>query len=310
MTLQDYFNSINLDEIDRFISEKQEENTTLEFKTVNHPDYNEQNRDDDKKNISKVLSGFANSNGGITIWGLKAQNNSEGQDVAKEKKPIKELTKFLNLLNRLEGQSVTPTVKGIVHQKIEIADDIGYIKTYVPSSESAPHMANYAGKYYYKRNGDSFYKCEHYDIIDMFSRKKSPKLKILIKVLKKDLIHQVRYKYKILVSIINEGKIIAKLPYLALNFSSHVDSETFGLDGNGGRGLKPVKNNILYRFNYSGGTEIVVYPEAILDVDIFYFEKPVAETPNSLTINSLLTAEGADIIKDKIEIDSSLFLES
>lgn len=60
MQLKDYFDSIDLNEIDRFILEKQEENLTLEFKTVNHPNYNDNNREFDKTNVSEVLSGFAN----------------------------------------------------------------------------------------------------------------------------------------------------------------------------------------------------------------------------------------------------------
>ena len=91
MEMEEYFAKIDLSEIERYIEESQEEHIALEFKTVNHPIYNDGNKNDDKKNFSKVLSGFANSNGGIVIWGIKAQKNLSGQDVAKEKKPIKEL---------------------------------------------------------------------------------------------------------------------------------------------------------------------------------------------------------------------------
>ena len=87
--MEEYFAKIDLSEIERYIEESQEEHIALEFKTVNHPIYNDGNKNDDKKNFSKVLSGFANSNGGIVIWGIKAQKNLSGQDVAKEKKPIK-----------------------------------------------------------------------------------------------------------------------------------------------------------------------------------------------------------------------------
>ena len=145
MTLEEYYNSIDLDEIERFIEEGQEENLNLEFKTVNFPNYNKQNKEFDKKNFSEVISGFGNSNGGIIIWGIKAKNNLKNQDVAQSKKPIEQITKFLNTLNRLEGQAVTPAISGLIHEKIETTDDIGFIKTYVPASENAPHMANFSG---------------------------------------------------------------------------------------------------------------------------------------------------------------------
>lgn len=101
MNLKSYFENIDINEIDRYISDGQEENLNLEFKSVVHPNYNTHNREDDKKNISKTFSGFANSNGGIVVWGIKAKENRNKQDIATDKKPIKELTKFLNMLNRL-----------------------------------------------------------------------------------------------------------------------------------------------------------------------------------------------------------------
>ena len=87
MDLKAYYNQIDLEEIERFILEGQEENLNLEFKTVVHPNYNLNNKEDDKKNISKTLSGFANSNGGIIIWGIKAKENEKKQDIATDKKP-------------------------------------------------------------------------------------------------------------------------------------------------------------------------------------------------------------------------------
>ena len=163
MNLQEYFESIDLAEIERFITEDQEENLHLEFKTVNHPNYNSANREFDKKNISEAISGFANSDGGIIIWGIET-GNSQKLDVAFKKKPIKELTKFLNTLNRLEGEVITPIVTGVLHKKIVISQNEGFIKTFVPPSDFAPHMANHSSsKNYYKRSGDSFRICEHYD---------------------------------------------------------------------------------------------------------------------------------------------------
>ena len=99
MKLKEYFVSIDITEIENFIQIGQEENLHLEFKTTVHPNYNNENREFDKKNISEVISGFANSDGGIVIWGIKAKENEKKQDIAHQKKPIKELTKFLNILN-------------------------------------------------------------------------------------------------------------------------------------------------------------------------------------------------------------------
>lgn len=307
MTIKEYFDTIDIKEIDRFLTDLQEENTELEFKTVNHPDYNDDNRQYDKTNISEVLSGFANSNGGIVIWGIKAKTNAAGQDVAKEKKPIKQLTKFLNLLNRLESQAVTPPITSVEHKKIEVSDDIGFIKTYIPKSDTAPHMANFSGKHYYKRSGDSFYQCEHYDIVDMFSRKKSPILKVSAKVIRKESLHQTINRWYILVSIINDGNNIGKYPYLALNLSPGFTKERYGLDGNGTTGLSYVRNNILFQHNYSGGIDKVIYPGAIVDVDKFYIELPKESPAPHLILDYMVTAEDAANLKGQIVIESLTF---
>jgi len=223
MELFDYFNTIDLTEVDRFISEGQEENVSLEFKTVNHPASNDISRNDDKKNISKVLSGFSNSNGGIVIWGVKAKENDSNQDVAKEKKPIRELTKFLNMLNRLEAQAVTPIITGVRHEKIEISNDCGYVKTYIPLSKNAPHMANFADKRYFKRSGDSFYQCEHFDIVDMFSRTKQPKIKLLFHI---GTLHSAAITHETTLIALNEGAVLAKYLKIYLYVPSQfVDSK-------------------------------------------------------------------------------------
>lgn len=308
MNLLEYYYSIDIQEIERYILDKQEENLTLEFKTVNHPNYNSQNKEFDKKNYSEGLSGFANSNGGIIIWGIKAHKNSQGQDVAYEKKPITELTKFLNFLNRLEGQAVIPIISGIEHRKIEITDDIGFIKSYIPTSSLVPHMALYAGRHYYKRSGDSFYQCEHFDILDMFSRKKSPLLKVLTKVKTRTTLHQEKHRYEIVISISNVGKSIAKFPYLAINCNHAYRAFEYGLDGNRNSGLQKVTNNLLYRFNYSGGNKTVIYPETTLDVDIFVSEVYINESPEDLKIDFMLSAEDMETIKGELVVDMRTIL--
>lgn len=236
MNTREYFDLIDLAEIDRFIKEGQEENLFIEFKTVVHPNYSEKNKEIDKKNISKAISGFANSNGGVIIWGVKASENDKKQDIATSKSPIRELTKFLNTLNRLEGQATTPIVTGIIHRKIETSNDEGFIVTYVPASDFAPHMANFANKHYYKRSGDSFYVCEHYDIVDMLHRKHSAKLDLEVKN-KKVQKMGAKWRYEFIIAIRNLGRNFARSPLVKVELNAPYMFSNHGIDGNGNIGL-------------------------------------------------------------------------
>jgi hypothetical protein len=294
MDLIEYFKSIDFNELNRFITEKQEENIHLEFKTANFPNYNNLNKEYDKKNFSEVLSGFANSNGGIIVWGIKAKENEKKQDVAFQKKPIKQLTKFLNLLNRLEGQAVTPIVTGIIHEKIEIGNDEGFIKSYIPSSEYAPHMANYSNKHYYKRSGDSFYICEHYDIRDMFNRKLNANLELVVSESTNKYQSGNKMIYEKTISLVNTGRNLAKAPIMKVNINSPFVFHTYGWDGNGNIGLfkKRAISSNPQSSTYMGGQDIIVYPELEYEIDKILLEIPVdtKEVPE-LEISYFIAAE-------------------
>jgi hypothetical protein len=305
MDLKAYFEKIDIEEIERFVIDGQEENLFLEFKTVVHPNYNQFNHEDDKKNISKTLSGFANSNGGIIIWGIRAKENENKQDIATDKKPIKELTKFLNTLNRLEGQAVTPLVTGIEHKKIEISDDYGYIVSYVPASDFAPHIANFAGKHYFKRSGDSFYICEHYDIKDMFQRKNSANMDLSIKNKQINHIHGDKLRVELTLSLRNTGRNHAKAPLIKVEINTPYFFSDFGLDGNGNIGVFKARATpkTPQLVSYMGGQDTIIYPDLEYDIDKIRLEinKDTIEFPK-LTIKYLIVAENMEKKNCTLEI--------
>jgi hypothetical protein len=306
MNNREYFNSIDIQEIDRFVSEQQEENINIEFKTVNHPSHNSSNRDYDRNNLSKVISGFANSNGGIVIWGIKASLNEKGQDVAKELKPIMELTKFLNFLNRSEGQVVIPTVIGIEHTKIETSYDEGFIKTYIPASDNAPHMALNGDKHYYKRSGDSFSICEHYDIMDMLNRKTTPTLEVMILDRTDGGIGAGKKQYSKVIAIKNTSRSIAKFPYLKMEVNPPFYMAEYGLDGNGKIGLFNHKSipSGNYHSTYSGGQDIVIHPGIIYEIDRIKYETPATDSRDipTLVVKYLIAAENMESINGELRV--------
>src|SRR5262249_47263569 len=85
--------------IHQLIAQRQQENVELEFKTkANHN--NGELPKDDRKNLGIILSSFANSMGGLVIWGVLAAKNDDGVDCATEAKPISEIEKFKSEVER------------------------------------------------------------------------------------------------------------------------------------------------------------------------------------------------------------------
>lgn len=113
---------LGIAKIEAFLSEQQEENLFLDFKEKTFPDVPGLSKED-RKVYAKTLSAFSNASGGVTVWGIEAREDRESPDVAKEKKPIMHLKKFLTDLNSLISDAIVPLNTGIVNKLIFITGD-------------------------------------------------------------------------------------------------------------------------------------------------------------------------------------------
>ena len=68
-----FFKSLALKDIERFVIEGVEESLHLGFKTTSSKDLSDKN---DKRTLSIAPSGFANSEGGLVIWGVDARQDT------------------------------------------------------------------------------------------------------------------------------------------------------------------------------------------------------------------------------------------
>jgi predicted HTH transcriptional regulator len=134
--LEQFFDSINADLVKHFIQVRQQEHLQLEFKTVRDA---EMRSSDDRRNLAKSLSGFANSSGGVVIWGVKARGGGEQYIV--ESSPILRVQDFAMRLDELIGQAVSPAVEGVRNKWFSTDGSRGIAVTIVPESSSGPHMA-------------------------------------------------------------------------------------------------------------------------------------------------------------------------
>lgn len=197
--------------IEGFASEHKPENVILDFKEKSNPDGSKPMSQDDKNNYAKALSGFANSSGGVLVWGVGERRIDDFMS-AYHKKPISNLARFVQNLETLLPEAVVPRVEGVRNEPIKISDnqDRGYVVTLIPESVKPPHRAELKLHQYYKRSGDSFRAMEHFDIEDMFGRRTRPDLVLNIGFKTIDTGQGMLHKYKLIAKIKNEGRGLSK----------------------------------------------------------------------------------------------------
>ena len=165
--------------LNALIDTRQQENVELDFKAKADASHGSPN-DSDQENACEALSGFANSAGGLLIWGID-RHEHDGIDCAQSPAPIARIEQFRSAINGLIGQLVMPRLDGVRTAIIFSTANpgSGYLLLDVERSERRPHRAEAKGKKaYVKRIGDSFFEMEHYDIEDAFKRNRIPDLSI------------------------------------------------------------------------------------------------------------------------------------
>lgn len=273
MALVDEFDRLTLSDIHCYISSNQEENINLDFKLINRPNLS---HSDDKKNLAKALSGFANSSGGLIVWGVEARKNAEGVDCAVSLVEIQPLPLFISRLNEMTGRGVSPIVEGVLHKPIPTTGDKGVAVTLVPESDSGPHMAKLGEDRYYKRSGDSFYKMEHFDLEDMFGRRRKPKLILVGRQYRRGG-RPVNY----ILGIKNIGRGTAKAPYLRLRIPQPYMVDRLGLDGTHRDGLPRLRHaGSPLEPRFAANADVVIHPGTIHEVCSIAIDPSVLMTPH------------------------------
>jgi Putative DNA-binding domain len=102
---------------------------------------------DDLNILSRAISGFSNSEGGVIVWGVDAT-------VADAKKPIDNVSRFVRWLdNSVSGLSI-PAHPKIQNHAIRIGSGDGFAVTLIPRSNLTPHRASSDDQYYMRRNSN------------------------------------------------------------------------------------------------------------------------------------------------------------
>jgi len=157
------------DDLQSLIDNEAQEDLHLDFKCSDSL----AKSDGKKKEISKDVSAFANSDGGTIIYGIVEANHKatelddgvSGTDITKE------------WLEQVISSTVTPKIDEL--EIIPIPRDNGkfnYI-VHIPRSERSPHQS-FLDKRFYKRYNFQSVPMEQYEIMDIINRRSTPDLTI------------------------------------------------------------------------------------------------------------------------------------
>jgi hypothetical protein len=256
--LLDRFLELSREELNRYCADQQEENLHLDFKSLADRHLKSA---DDKRNFAKALSGFANSDGGIVVWGVDARKNESGVDCAQQPKPIGEVAALIPRLNSLTSDLVSPSVDGVQHRLVyKDTNGSGCAATFIPPSDVGPHMAKATLDRYYKRSGDSFLKMEHFEVADMFGRRPSPSLRLIYQIPPAASYGSGVRMLRIVLAIENTGRGTARAPYLAVRVDAPFSVNKYGVDGNGHEGLPRLVSRESAFARYGDMADTVIHP--------------------------------------------------
>ena len=154
------------DDIQALIDNHAEEGVHLELKRANA--LSKENAD----KVTKTFSAFANSDGGVVIYGIAEEDHVASDYSFVDGNKI--TSEYISMLARY----VQPAIEGLRIYPIRKDDDFSksiYVVK-VPRSDKAPHMAK--DHRYYKRNNVESIPMEDFDVKDVMSRIRNPELGI------------------------------------------------------------------------------------------------------------------------------------
>ncbi len=243
-----------------------------------------------KETVATALSGYANAEGGILVFGVR--------DKPRGPKPIEDLRSRLEKTVRFLSEQVSFAVPGADAKSIasDQGDDLGYLVLLVPASDLGPHMAN--DGCYYRRAGESFLRMRHREVADMFGRRPHPDLQLVVRL------EASRRGQSGVVMLRNRGRGLARFPLLSVTIRSSSDIRFLrgGSPASGPQFGLPVEHNQDRFMEFRGGVNDVIHPGADRIVVQLYFPN---ETPMAFVLAATIAADGIAAHRQELVVEEA-----
>ena len=129
----------------------------------------------DRENLAKAISGFANSDGGVIVWGVDCRRDSKtGADLPGTKHPLEAPHRFVSWVEAAVSSCTAPAHQSVERAPITSAGgSSGFVVTLVPQSLTAPLQCIQPTDrlQYYMRAGSSFVPVPHAVLAGLFGRR-------------------------------------------------------------------------------------------------------------------------------------------
>lgn len=264
--LRELFDRLDAAELRDMQARRQAEHLQLEFKTL---EVTGEPSTDDIKNLRRAISGFANSTGGIVLWGVDSRSSTDPKDRHRfqDIRPIRDAGLAIARLQAAIAEATQPPCEGVVHSPIEVPGG-SVVKTLIPASLGGPLRTNEQTGQYYRRYGDTFRPMQHFEIEDMFSRRVGARLALHRSPLfPRSPADAANLWAKLVMGIRNEGRGVCRFPRLELRSrNGSVKRAFYGLDGNGNDNLRQEFVSDQSRLVFCGGADDVIHPNCTLEV--------------------------------------------
>lgn len=178
----------------------------------------------DKSNLSKAISGFANSYGGVVVFGVHALkgDHKDGPDRVRSILPISDIEKSHAYIEKNLPNLIEPPVPGASVSLVRDSSDNtkGIIVIYVPDSHLSPHRARGLAEVqdrYYMRSSTETVIVPHAALAAMFGRRPPPRLipRVSLKMNQGSI--------QMLIWIRNEGKGFARNVAVQVASQKHIN---------------------------------------------------------------------------------------
>ena len=236
--------------LDQMIADANEESPSLDYKRADSlaKTVGKKTVDDKKIEVTKDVSSFANSGGGVLIYGVAEFEDEQRKHLPERLDPIKRTEISKEWLDQVI-QSIQPRIEGVVIHPVVISETDNTVCYVVEVPQS--HTAHMARDYrYHMRHNFTTARMEDYQVRDVMNRRKHPKIRGYIYVNRKT--SHTEPVGMVLVRLENVGTVMARDVMVELELPINMSGEI------------AVKKPVTSKTTDEGSCEVFRIPDALM----------------------------------------------